>query len=297
MYKTQIFNRLMIILLLFAALAGPVWAEDDAEEEKLGPENETDLSLVITEGNSSTETLGFKNTFRYHWPRARYRLRLEGVRSNTAADRYAVLQDSADPDGPIVVVEPGKEPDVERYLVENRYDRLITERFFWNAGLTWDRNLDAGILSRWVAFAGVGNIWWDRDDLRFNTTYGFSYTDREEDSPDPLKDDQFMGIRFNWGYLNKWGKVTTFTNDWTVNANVSDFEDWSSDMISSISVGINSRLAMRVSLQWLYNHIPALVDVDLFHLEDGVPIPERRTVPVRQKQLDTTFSTSLVVNF
>jgi putative salt-induced outer membrane protein YdiY len=285
------------ILVLVVALSGPILAQEEEKEVELGMSNSTELSYVLTEGNSDTDALGFKNRFRYSWPRARYTFRVEATRTNTTDDRIAVVRD----DLPLgyEIIEFSKEPDVEKYLVENRYDRQITERFFWNVGLTWDRNLDAGIISRWIGFAGVGNIWWDREDLKFNTSYGLSYTDREEEDVDPTKEETFPGYRFDWEYLNKWGKNTTFENRWTFNGNFSDSADWNSDMTSSISVGINSRLALRVSLQWLFNNRPALEDLDLFVQTpegDLIQIPDGVVQDPKQK-LDTIFNTSLVINF
>ena len=285
------------ILVLVVALSGPILAQEEEKEVELGMSNSTELSYVLTEGNSDTDALGFKNRFRYSWPRARYTFRVEATRTNTTDDRIAVVRD----DLPLgyEIIEFSKEPDVEKYLVENRYDRQITERFFWNVGLTWDRNLDAGIVSRWIGFAGVGNIWWDREDLKFNTSYGLSYTDREEEDVDPTKEETFPGYRFDWEYLNKWGKNTTFENRWTFNGNFSDSTDWNSDMTSSISVAINSRLALRVSLQWLYNNRPALENLDLFvETPEGdlIQIPDGVVQDPKQK-LDTIFNTSLVINF
>lgn len=284
------------ILVLVFATRGPILAQEEEKEPELGMSNSTELSLVLTEGNASTEALGFKNRFRYLWPSSRYTFRIEATRTNTTDDPIAVLRPGSDTEYDII--EFSKSPDVERYLVENRYDRSITERFFWNVGLTWDRNLDAGIVSRWIGFAGVGNIWWDREDLSFSTSYGLSYTDREEEDVDPTKEESFPGYRFNWDYLNMWGKNTTFENYWVFNGNFSESSDWNSDMTSSISVGINSRLALKVSLQWLYNSRPAFEDIDLF-VEDedgnliGLPLQVQRS----KKRLDTTFNTSLVVSF
>jgi len=286
------------LLALCVSLLVPLaaLAQETEEEKELGWFSVTDLSLVVTDGNSSTETFGLKNRLRREWSNARYTFRIDAVRSNTADDPIAILRDPELPDYDIVTFD--KTLDVENYFVENRYDRAITERFFWNAGLTWDRNKDAGIESRWIGFAGVGNIWWDREDLRFNTSYGLSYTSREEEGENPDKDDTFPGLRFNWEYENQWGKVTTFENNWTYNYNFSNSTDWNSDMTSSIRVDINSLLALRVSLRWLYNNLPALQDLDVFLEDDdgnlfGLPI----VVQEPKEKLDTIFSTSLVIKF
>ena len=65
----------------------------------------------------------------------------------------------------------------ESYYFEGRYDRDITDRFFWFAGAGWDQNRPAGIDQRYTAFSGVGNTWRDDDDVEFRTDYGLSYTD------------------------------------------------------------------------------------------------------------------------
>lgn len=293
-------SRLMIVFVLATLLGvydAPLLAqdEDEAEEAKIGWSNMTDLSLVVTEGNSNTETFGFANRLRRNWEKSRFTLRLEAVRSNTADDTFAVAESPDNPDD-VVIVRPAKTSDVEKYLVLGRYDRQITEKFFWNVGGSWDRNKDAGIINRYVGWAGVGNIWWDRDDLAFSTDYGISYTDREEDIPDPEKDERFAGVRFGWDYLNDWGKVTTFTNLWSANANVSDFSDWTSDMTSAITVTMTDKIALRVSLQWLYNNLPAIEEIDVI-VRDGMGNEATiGTTFIRKKSLDTIFGTSIVIN-
>ena len=292
--KSEFVKPILFIPVVFALLltATASRAQVEVEEgEELGWSNATDLSLVVTDGNSSTETLGFNNYLDHLWSNARYSLRIEAVRSNTADDPYAV--EIPDSGGDFDVVYPAKELDVERYFIENRYDRNITERFFWNAGVSWERNKNAGILNRYIGFAGVGNLWWSREDLGFSTTYGLSYTDREDEIPDPAKDGSFVGFRFGWEYMNKWGKVTTYRNNWNFTNSLNDTSDYYSDMVNSISVAINSRLALKVSLQWLYNSLPGLEEVSLFDPNGD----EIGVVTIRKEKLDTIFSTSLVVNF
>lgn len=292
------FRRGLVLVLPVLTLALPgadALAQKEArvperDEPETGSSNSTDLSLVVTSGNANTETFGFGNTYTYRWPKSRFRLKADGVRSNTADDTFAVATGGGD----FRVVRPPKEPDVERYFAEARYDREITRTFFWNAGLSWDRNLDAGIINRWILFAGVGNIFWDRDDLKFNIAYGLAGTDREEETPDPEKDERFVGPRFTWDYMNQWGKLTQYDNDWTVTGNFKDIKDFTTTMTNAVTVTMSKKLALKVSLQWIYNNEPALEDVDLF-LNEGMAI-KLGEVDIRREKLDTTFSTSLVVS-
>jgi hypothetical protein len=215
------------------------------------------------------------------------------------------------------VVEPSLETDVERYFVEGRYNRHITDKLFWNTGGSWDRNEDAGILNRHIAFGGLGHIWWMKEDLEFSTAYGLSYTDREEDEVDPEKDDRFLGVRLSWEYMNKFGKATEYKNDFKANISTKDSADYSLSMTNSVGVNLSHQLSLKVSLQWLFENEPALEDVDIIALvdlidPDGIPGNgdeffetvasggtqiEAGGGDIRKDELDTVFSTALVVEF
>lgn len=314
-----------LVILTIAAPATPVLAQDsDDEEPDLGWTNETELSLALTGGNSGAQTFGFSNTLRHVWETSRLQIRVNGIRSDTSDDPFLLVEPGrqfpvgGSPDAPsLTFVSPPVEPDVENYLVSGRYDKDITERFFWNAGGSWDRNSDAGILHRYIAFAGVGNVWRDGEELHFSTTYAVSYTDREEETPDPEKDGRFAGARLGWDYLNRFGESTTYENELISNINLSNATDYSLNMVNALGVSLNTHLALRVSLQFLYENDPALEDVDIIARTvlldpDGVPgsgdelletVSEGGTKielgesQVRKKRLDAIFRTALVISF
>ena len=226
-------------LVMLCSGTGVSFAQQASEDEEaeLGWFNATELSIVLTGGNSDTQTFGFRNTLRKVWPTARFRFKLDGVRSKTADDRFLLIDPGitfppggTPSDFTTSLVEPNLEPDVEQYFAEGRFERNISERFFWHGGGSWDRNNDAGILNRYIVFAGVGNIWSDREDLRFSTAYGVSYTDREEKEPDPEKDTRFGGLRLSWDYLNAFGAFTVYENDLTTNMSLKAASDYSLNM-------------------------------------------------------------------
>lgn len=215
------------------------------------------------------------------------------------------------------LVKPASEPDAENYFIEGRYDREIRKSLNWHAGGSWDRNEDAGILNRYIAFAGLGNLWRDLPDRRLQTSYGLSWTDREEETPDPEKEQQFTGFRASVQYREKFGASTTFDHDTLLNMSLADTGDWSGEMTNAVSVAMSKWLALRVSLQWKYSNEPALEDVDLtarveIRDPDGVPGSGDEffeTVPeggidfefgesqVRKDELDQIFKTTLVITF
>jgi hypothetical protein len=312
------------LLCAAAAAALPLHATDVSQAKKLGWFNSTELSVVYASGNSDSQTYGLKETLRRVWEKARFKLRADYLRADTADDRYLLvgagitfLPGEQPSDPPTSVVQPPLEPDVEKAFVESTYDREISERFFWSAGASWDRNEDAGILNRYIGFGTVGHHWFKRDDFSWDTTYGLSYTDRHEEHTEPGRNEEFFGIRLGSELRMKMGAVTSFENEFTGNASLSDLDDFTLDMSNSVTVRMGKHISLKVSLQYLFNNLPAFEEVDVIArvvLEDPDGVPGSgdeffRTVssggseitvgesPVHKEQLDTVFRTTLVIDF
>ena len=143
------------------------------------------------------------------------------------------------------LVKPEPTLDVSNHLVRGNYERNLSPRLFWNAGGSWYRNDDAGILNRYIAFAGLGNNWVDNQRRRFATTYGVSYTDREEEEPDPEKDRRFAGARVGWDYTEHFNAGTTFNSDLATNVNFADPSDYSISTINALTVSVTNRHGRR----------------------------------------------------
>jgi hypothetical protein len=303
-----------------------VWAQDKPKEPpKLGWSNSTDLSLVLTAGNSAAQTWGFTNKLRHVWKNARFDSEVNVVRSDTSDDRFFMVGPGIEfPVGgapvnpPTSLIKPDPTRDVANYLISGSYERNITPGLFWNAGASWDRNDDAGILNRYIVHAGVGNTWVDTERRRFATSYGLSYTDREEEKPDPEADRRFAGARLGWDYIERFNVGTTFDNKFAANVNLSDATDYSFNTTSALTVAVVNHVSLKVSLQWLYENEPALEsDLDVIAFvevinPDAIPgsgDESFRTVSsggaklvlgtadARKERLDTVFRTALVIKF
>jgi len=300
--------------------------EEKAEEEKPKSPwtNSTELSLVVTRGNAIAQTVGFKETLEYKGKKGNTRFKMDTLRADTSDDPYLLVQPGIvfEPgeqpiDFTTIAVYPGTEPDVERYFIEGRYEGNLPKKATWNTGLSWDRNEDAGILSRYIGFAGLGHTWQDRDDLTFRTSYGLSYTDRQEEFEDPEREEQFVGVRLTSDFKDKWGASTTYDNDLTFNISVKDYQDYNIDWTQGVSVSMGKHLALKVSLQFLYSGEPALEEVDVIARvilvdPDGIPgngdeffeTVETGGIEIttgqdtlRKEPLDTTVRTSLQITF
>jgi hypothetical protein len=256
-------------------------------EKETGWTDVAELGFVLTTGNSETSTISLNNTLAKSWGKSAFTLKAGALRvetttitsaTGTGVDDYTVTEDS--------------ETTAEKYFLNGRFDREITEKLFWLVGAGWEKNELAGIENRFSAFGGVGNIWVDSETVNFRTDYALTYTDQEDVVPTAGLDDNFLGLRFSWEYLHRFTENTTYGNDFIVDENLDETSDFRADMVNWVAVNMNKMLALKVSLQFLYDNEPAL---ETLTLNAGTPGELDITVPV--DDLDSIFTASLVVNF
>ena len=284
----------LVGLLVMSGFATAALSQEAAEEEKkLGWSDAAELSYVMTSGNAEASTLGLKNTLTYEAEESTFTLKAAAVRAEASTFlRRAV----GTPTDFVLIEQETSDLTAENYMLAGRYERDITERFFWYAGAGWDRNRFSGIDSRTVVEGGLGNTWIDREDLTFKTSYAGTWTKQEDVVELPDADDSFLGLRLSWEYEHLFGEATTYTNDLVFDENLDETSDWRADMVNSVTVSMTKRLALKASLQWLYENEPAFAAAPLFDPLDptGPPIG---VVPFELDELDTIFTTSLVINF
>jgi len=281
-----------LAVLLFAGLAAatPLFAEDPPKE---GWSDIAEFSYVATAGNSQVKTLGFKNLLKRTWANASFEVRAGAVRSESTTRSWTVQSVAGDIDE-----ESTTTLSAENYYLNGRYDRKITDRFYWYAGAGWERNHPSGLDSRYWGAGGVGNIWYDTDTRKFRTDYSITYTDQTDIVETPDFEYTFMGARFSWNFLQKFGTNTTYGNDFVVDENLNETSDYRGDMTNWVAVTMSQRLALKVSLQFLYDHVPAYAEA----IDPGDPtIPITEFTPgrdlVQLDSLDTIFTVSLVAKF
>jgi putative salt-induced outer membrane protein YdiY len=285
--------RRPVVLLLAAAAAAAAPARGEEAAKADGWTDVAEFSFVATGGNAETSTLGFKNALGRAWDKSSFELKAGGVRAETTTTaRFAV---GTDPSSFLVVETSSTDRTAENYYLNGRFDRKMTDAFYWFAGGGWDRNRFAGIQNRYAAAAGLGNVWVARDAVQFRTDYAVTFTRQDDVIAAPDADDTFAGLRFSWKYVHKFGAAAAYGNDLVIDGNLSDTDDLRADMVNWVAVSVNKRLALKVSLQWLYDNRPAFQTVELFDPMD--PTAPIGTVLVELDELDTVFTASLVINF
>lgn len=279
-------TKIRSVAILISVVALAVTQVSLAADEDPKWTDAAELSLVSTSGNSESSSFGFKNDLVRNWEKAKLVIRLGGIRVDSTVSQ-TVTAGSTNINTETAVT-------AENYYLNGRYGRNISEKFFWYGGAGWERNEFKGFNNRTVVEAGVGNIWYDREDLKFSTVYAVTYTDQEDVILNPLVDDTFAGWRVGWNYENQWGKSTTYNNLLTIDGNLDESSDWRADMYNGLAVTMSEKLALKVGYQLLYENEPAL---GTFAEVNASGALTGNTVVVQLDELDTILTMGLVINF
>ncbi|OLC54135.1 MAG: hypothetical protein AUH92_04620 [Acidobacteria bacterium 13_1_40CM_4_69_4] len=279
--------------LLAAGISGliPALAQEKPADDRW--KDTAEFSYVVTAGNSETSTLGFKDKLVRKWDRSGFELNAGGVRAEATTKTRTAIGTSTDFS---IDEESATALTAESYFLNGRYNRKLSDHFFWFVGAGWDRNRFAGVQNRSVGVAGVGNVWIDEERTKFRTDYSATYTEEKDVTENPNFKATFSGLRVSSSLQRKIGENAAFTDDLILDENLDDTSDYRANMTNSLAVAMSGRLALKVSLQWLYDHEPAIQEIDLLDAPPPVGV-KIGTVLARLDDLDTIFTASLVVNF
>jgi len=247
-----------------------------------------DLSYVLTSGNSSSSSLGFKGDLTHRWAKHSIGFAVGGLRASSSPDaRYAVGTP-----GDYEIVVPESETTAEAYYARGRYDYKLSDRLFYTAGAGWERNRFSGIDDRWLVDTGIGYIFVNNDRTSFRGALGITYTD-EQYTVEDGRDGSFVGARLGWDFSQKLFQNTTFTHTLLLDENLEETDDLRADAQFGLHVAMSSRLGLKVNWRLLWDNQPALAEFPLYvsGVNTGV------TVFAPYKELDQGFSVSLVFSF
>ena len=247
-----------------------------------------DLSYVLTSGNSSSSSLGFKGDVTHRWAKHSIGFATGGLRASSSPDtRYAVGTP-----GDYEIVVPESELTAEAFYARGRYDYKLSDRLFYTAGAGWERNRFSGIDNRWLVDTGIGYIFLNNERTSFRGTAGVTYTS-EDYTVDDGGDGSFLGARLGWDFSQKLFQNTTFTHTLLLDENLEETDDLRADAQFGLHVAMSSKLGLKVNWRLLWDNQPALAEFPLYTggIDTGT------TVLAPYKELDQGFSVSLVFSF
>jgi putative salt-induced outer membrane protein len=275
-------------ILICVVFAASVWAQDD-EKDKYRWFFTTELSAVWTSGNSESNTFGLGATARRVWPKQELRFALGGTQTESTLKTRSAVGTSQDDFQ--LIEKKATEKTAELYYARGRYDYKVSTRFLIFGGMDWMRNQFAGIDSRFLMALGAGNTWANREDLKFNTDYGVTYTFEQEVVENPFLKTNFPGLRFAYDFWWQMTKTTEFKSVFITDWNLDNTSDVRVDFLNELPISITGTLKFKPALQIFWRNDPALADVDLT-APGGTPTGEKVLVPL--EKLDTLFTISLV---
>jgi putative salt-induced outer membrane protein YdiY len=282
MQRNRYTNAPTLLPTLLLVLLGPSGIK--AQEEETGWKDVAELTFVLTSGNATSSTFGFKNTADYTWPNAAFKLSAGGVRARSGTVTRTA---TGTPDNFTVSKTTDTRTTAESYFLKGRLDRNLSEALFAFGGAGWDRNTFAGVNNRYAFVGGAGRSWFAEDTRHLKTDLGLTYTIQDDVVKNPDVDDSFLGLRASYDYLRKLTDNTEFTSVLVADQNLNETSDLRTDWTNSLAVAMSDRLALKTSYQLLYDKTPALVAVPLGDDEVLVPLGK----------VDGVFTVAIVASF
>jgi len=272
-----------VVLLIAVLAAVPLHAQGFTWE------NATELSFVSTGGNASSTTLGVKAALTGTGAPNTLKLEIGGIRASSDIKTRRATGTT----GSFTVTETTvSETTAESYFARGRYDRAFAGAFAFG-GAGWDRNTFAGVQNRFALVAGFGRTWIEGETGRFKTDVGGTYTIQKDVQPAPGADEAFFGSRATVEAMRSLTETADFTSTLVADQNLETTEDLRVDWINSVAVTISEGLALKTSLQLLYDAKPANIPVPLFDT-GGAPTG---TVSARGEEVDRVLTLTLVIRF
>ena len=251
-------------------------------------QNATEVSYVSTGGNASSTTFGLKGTLEGAGGANEVKFEVGGVRASSDVTSRRAVGTAGDFD---VVETVRSETTAESYFARGRYDRSFGAGFGF-AGAGWERNTFSGIQNRYQFVTGLGRTFVEGDNGRFKADVGLTYTIQKDVDPTPGADDGFGGYRFSAEAVRAISETSRFQSELVLNNSFANSDDVRVDWLNSLSVAVNSTLALKTSLQLLWDNVPALISVPL-ETTGGTPTGTEVLTP--SEDLDTVLTLTLVI--
>jgi len=245
-----------------------------------------DVSYVLTSGNSSSSSLGFKGDVTRRFVKHSIGFVAGGIRASSSTDARIAVGTRLD----FEVQVPESAPTAEAYYGRGRYDYKLSDRLYYTLGGGWERNRFSGIENRWVVDTGLGYIFLNNARTSFRGAAGITYTSEDYTVSDS-QDGSFMGARVGWDFRQQLFSATTFSHSFIGDQGFEDSAARRFDAQFGLHVAMSSKLGLKVNWRILYNNLPPSTEIPLFG-PGGVPTG--LTVLAPYKKTDQGLSVSLV---
>jgi len=249
MKEKKVFRILLVITLCVFFLSINTLAEEEEKKEEEKPfqyNSETSLSLVLVRGNNQNFSLSFDTEQKFK------------------IKKYNKLEYK----GKFIKATSNGEKKAEIYYSHLKYDRKILPRSYILGFVRYERNKLAGYNYRMAFSLGGGGTWVKNDKMDLSTELALGWnnennTKRGEvnlnNSSSIWKETirtSFISSVFTGKISYNITKSSKVVHEDVVFLNTEEPKDFRVNSTSSIYASINSRFALKTSVQIIYQNLP-----------------------------------------
>ena len=220
----NLLTRTILAISLVNGLAGLARAADGPPADTKPWKNNTEASVVSTNGNSKATTTSIKDTFNYKWTKTGLEINGAGLGSSS-----------------------GNQVTAEQYLGNEKVTYNYTERNYVYQKFGWDKNRFAGIRNRWDTSAGIGRILLDFANDKLNGEVGGGYINEERSQ---AARNEFASGRVYSKYVHTFSATAFFSQDAEYLHNFKNSDDYRLNTETALTAALSTHLSLKTSFVW-----------------------------------------------
>nr|WP_320132039.1 DUF481 domain-containing protein [uncultured Holophaga sp.] len=253
------------------------------------------LSLVSTTGNSEGRTLGFSNDFIYTWGRSALIIKSGILKVSSATVTRSASGNTLD-DATVTETRVWSTTAESCFLNLRKEEKILKgDRWYWFSSLGWERNRPSGLDARYTGSLGMGRLLLDGEPTRLRMDLGLGYAEERPTVPDSTTRDGYWTTALNMEFKRKLGASAMYSADLMALEDLSDTQDWQTNLKQALTASLNKTLALKVAYEYRYRRVPKLVAITAYSIDDSSVSLGSVYIPARK--LDTLLTTSLVATF
>jgi putative salt-induced outer membrane protein len=216
--------------LLSISLLGSAFAEDAPKPDTKPWKNETELSVLSSNGNTKSSSSSGKNTFNYKWTRTSLELIGGGLGSSS-----------------------NQQTTAERYFASQKVAYSLDERNYTFEKGGWEKDRFAGIKDREEENVGLGRAVMARPKDLITAELGVGYTAEARENQ---KQNNFTSGRAYSKYVHTISDTAKFTQDAEYLHDFDNPDDFRVNTETALIAALSIHFSLKVSYVWKYVGAP-----------------------------------------
>jgi putative salt-induced outer membrane protein YdiY len=148
-----------------------------------------------------------------------------------------------------------KETSVDNWFVAGKYDYFFTEKFYGYGSLRYEKDRIADLDRRFIPSVGVGYLWFDEADFKFDTEGGVAYVHEKFDDGDT---NDSMSLRLAY-HLKKdlWDDKVQLFHNLEYFPSLERLDDYLVLTDAGVRTALTERMFAEYKIEWRHDATPA----------------------------------------